>query len=215
MSQNQNITNSDPNPDGDDAIAALAQERTEALNAEASASPEDPPPAADQRPQAERSAEEPRSERVDPKHLEQLEQRDRKAQEWERAYKAVLKEKELATALSGRALVPGGAAQLIKLWRDDLEVIDENGRTRVTARDGRGVEQAVAAWLASPEYAHFLRPSSMGGTTPRGDSRTARPGAPPSPPNNLGEAVLRRWRQEAAATPANGDDAIGLGRRSS
>src|SRR5262245_47811792 len=46
---------------------------------------------------------------------------ERRALESERALRAALQEKELATALAGRPLVPGGSDQLIRLWRDDFD----------------------------------------------------------------------------------------------
>ncbi len=112
---------------------------------------------------------------------DELSERSRKAEEWERACKGALKEKELAAALSGRSLVPGAAPQLVKLWREELEVIDDGGRLRVSTRDGRNVSDAVGAWLSDAEYAHFSRPTSRGGTAPPGDARSKAPGPPPSP----------------------------------
>lgn len=90
-----------------------------------------------------------------------------RAEGWERAFKETLRERELAKALAGRPLVPGGAEQLIKLWRDDFDVIEQEGEFKVSARDGRQVGQAVAERLSSPEYAHFCPPTSKGGTAAR------------------------------------------------
>ncbi|MEO6808393.1 MAG: hypothetical protein ABI353_04705, partial [Isosphaeraceae bacterium] len=87
-----------------------------------------------------------------------------KSDSWERAFKETLRERELAKALAGRPLVPGGAEQLIKLWRDDFDVIEEGGEFKVSGRDGRRVSEAVAERLSSPEYAHFCPPTSRGGT---------------------------------------------------
>lgn len=144
---------------------------------------------------------------------EEITRATRKAEDWERAFKAATREKELASALAGRSLVQGAAPQLIKLWRDELEVIDEGGTLKVVSRDGRPVIEAVNSWLTSAEYAHFSRPSSRGGTTPPGDSRsTAMPPSAPSP-KNLGEAVLMRWRDAIHASRQDPGAAIGLGRR--
>lgn len=195
-----------PEPAGADApaeadadLVSLPRAELEALRAAASASASRTLEADDRlRRQAER-------------HAEELAAKERRLADWERSCKAALREKELATALAGRPLVPGGAAQLVSLWRDELEVIDEAGRLRVVSRDGKPVAEAVAAWLGSPEYAHFCRASSRGGTAAPGDARSAAPGPPPGPPKTLGEAALLRWR-EAAAGP--GPEApIGLGRR--
>jgi len=145
-------------------------------------------------------------------HARELTARDRRVDDLERAYRAALRDKELATALAGKPLIPGAAAQLIKLWREDFDVYDEGGERRVAARDGRPVIQAVAELLAGPEYAHFCHPSSRGGPDVRGANRPAIP-APPGP-RNLGEAAIQRWHDSAAALRADaGRSSIGLGRR--
>jgi hypothetical protein len=136
--------------------------------------------------------------------------RDRKAAEMERAFKAAIRDRELATALAGRPLLPGAAVQLIKLWRDDFDVIEEGGEFLVSARDGRPVAKAVGERLSEAEYAHFSPPSSRGGASAKGSGRSM---SVESMPRTLGEAVLRQWR-EAASTkqdPASGP--IGLRRR--
>ena len=144
---------------------------------------------------------------------DELSERSRKAEEWERACKGALKEKELAAALAGRSLVPGAAPQLVRLWRDELEVIDDAGRLRVSDRDGRTVSEAVGAWLSSADYAHFSRPTSRGGTAPPGDARSTAPGSAPCPARNLGEVALNRWREAARADHSPAGGPIGLGRR--
>lgn len=144
-------------------------------------------------------------------HARELAERERRAADWEGAFKEALRDRELATSLAGRPLVAGAAAQLLKLWREDFDVIEQDGRHRVTCRDGRPVSQAVAEWLASPEYAHFCQPTTRGGAVVRGVNQpSAAPAAPP--PKNLGEAILRRWR-EAAARPEASPGTIGLHRR--
>jgi hypothetical protein len=138
--------------------------------------------------------------------------RMRRVEELERGFKAAVRDRELATALAGRPLVPGAAAQLIKLWRDDFDVFEEGGEYRVTSRDGRPVSKAVAERLADAEYAHFSPPSSRGGAAARGSGRTSASGVPAAP-KTLGEAALQRWREAAPsrADPASGP--IGLRRR--
>ncbi len=133
-------------------------------------------------------------------HARELEALDRKAAELERAYKAALRDRDLATALVGKPLVPGAAGQLIKLWRDDFEVIDEGGSIRVFSKDGRAVDQAVLDRLEGPEFAHFCLPSSRGGTGARGQNRSATPGPQAAGPRTLGEAVVTRWREAEART---------------
>ncbi len=144
-------------------------------------------------------------------HARELAAKDRKAAELEHAYKAALRDRELATALVGKPLVPGAAAQLIRLLRDEFEVVDEGGSIRILARDGRDVARAVADHLAGPEFAHFCLPSSRGGTGARGQNRSATPAAPPERPKTLGEAVVLQWRE--AARSQSPPPAAGWGRR--
>jgi hypothetical protein len=136
--------------------------------------------------------------------------RDRKAAEMERAFKAAIRDRELATALAGRPLLPGAAVQLIKLWRDDFDVFEEGGEFHVTARDGRPVAKAVSERLSEAEYAHFSPPSSRGGASAKGSGRSM---SVESMPRTLGEAVLRQWRESVSTKldPASGP--IGLRRR--
>lgn len=141
-------------------------------------------------------------------HARELADRERKAAEWESAFKSALRERELATQLAGRPLLPGAASQLIKLWRDEFEVVADSGSHHVRSRDGRTVEQAVGEWLSAPEYAHFRQPMTRGGTSARGSNPAGAPGrsAAASPPKTLGEAVLQRWRESMDRTPGAGLD---------
>jgi hypothetical protein len=110
-----------------------------------------------------------------------------------------------------KPLVAGAASQLIHLWRDDFDIVDDGGQVRILARDGRGVEQLVADRLTGPEFAHFCIPTSRGGTGARGQNPSARPAPPPASPRSLGEAALMRWR-DATPTPG-GLEGAGWGRR--
>jgi hypothetical protein len=145
-------------------------------------------------------------------HSREIAAREQKAADLERAYKAALRDRELATALVGKPLVAGAAAQLIKLWRDDFEVVDDGGEIQILARDGRGVDQAVAERLAGAEFAHFCLPTSRGGTGAKGQNRSATPTAPPTGPRTLGEAILQQWR-ETASRPQSSPIPTGWGRR--
>ena len=93
---------------------------------------------------------------------DELASRDRKVSELESLCKSAVRERDLATALAGKPLVAGAAPQLIKLWREELDVYEEDGLYKVASRDGRTVAQAVGAWLSSPEYSHFCLPASKG-----------------------------------------------------
>lgn len=143
--------------------------------------------------------------------LREVADRERRLSEREAAYRSAIRDRELAVALAGRPLVPGAATQLLKLWRDEFDVFEDEGRCRVACRDGRAVAQAVADWLSSPEYAHFCPPPSRGGTVTPGASRPS-PAATAGAPATLGEAILRRW-QESSARPDPAAGPVGLGRR--
>lgn len=140
------------------------------------------------------------------------ESRDPRIAELERAYKGAIRDRELATALAGRPLVPGAAAQLIKLWRDDFDAYEEAGEVKVVARDGRTVAKAVAERLAEGEYAHFCPSTTRGGASARGMGRTPGAGASSSP-RTLGEAAIQRWREAGASRPDPASGPIGLRRR--
>jgi hypothetical protein len=145
-------------------------------------------------------------------HTREIRDRDQRAAELARAYKAVLLDRELATALAGKPLVPGAAAQLIKLWRDDFEVVDENGEIQVLTKDGLRVDQAVLDRLNGPDFAHFCLPSSRGGTGAKGQNRSASVAPGPASPKTLGEAVLLQWRESASRSQASPSPS-GWGRR--
>ena len=157
-------------------------------------------------------ADEARLQQLEASYAERLAEQARKSAEWERACKSAILDRELATALAGRPLVPGAATQLLKLWRDDFDVLGEADSGRVVARDGRTLSQVVAERLSSPEYAHFCQPTSRGGTATNGPGRFAGPGPDPTPPRNLGEVALRRWL-EAATRPGDAVVPVGLSRR--
>jgi hypothetical protein len=143
------------------------------------------------------------------RHVRELAEQQRQACEWERSYKRALRDLELATALAGSPLVPGAAAQLIKLWRDDFDVYEERGALKVASRDGRAVAQTVAERLAMPEYAHFCQATSRGGSATPGGPRSGQLGHPTPAPQTLGEAAIRRWR-EGAGRQDEGAAPIGL-----
>jgi len=138
---------------------------------------------------------------------------ERNAADWERAYKAALKDRELATALAGKPLVAGAAAQLVKLWRDEFDVYEADGEHKVSARDGRTVGQAVTDRLNSAEYAHFCRPQTRGGTAQASTGRPTAGGPSTAAPMTLGDAIIQRWREAATARPDDGSSPIGLRRR--
>jgi hypothetical protein len=136
----------------------------------------------------------------------------RRLSELERTCKDAVRDRELATSLAGRPLVSGAAVQLIKLWRDDFDAIEEEGEYQVVARDGRSVGQAVSDRLASPEYSHFCLPSSKGGAGGRDTNRAANLSTVAGTPKNLGEAVVMKWREDASKRIDNLLKPVGLRR---
>lgn len=144
--------------------------------------------------------------------VKEIAERERQSAEWERAFKSALRDREIATALAGKPLVSGSAAQLITLWREEFSVHEEQGEFRVCSRDGRPIAQAVTEMLARAEFAHFCQPSSRGGTAQRGTSvGRATPAIAPAP-RNLGEAVILQWR-ETMSRSTDDSAPIGLRRR--
>ncbi len=142
----------------------------------------------------------------------ELAARDQRVAELEQACKTAIRERELATALTGRPLVAGAATQLIRLWRDEFDVYEEGGAYKVSSRDGRAVGQVVGDWLASSEYSHFCLPTSRGGTGARDANRPGAGTPTTAAPRNLGESIVKKWRDESVASPNNLLKPIGLRR---
>lgn len=151
-------------------------------------------------------------------HREAVSRLEARAEGLQQAYRTAIKERELATALAGRPLVAGGASQLIKLLRDEVDVVEEDGQFRVVTRDGKPLARAMGDWLASEEYSHFCRPVPRVGTAVPGAGINRTSGAAPTPaapgPRTLGEATVQRWR-ESSSQAAGGTPPIGLHRRRS
>ena len=77
----------------------------------------------------------------------------------EAAYRSALVERELIKEICRYPVVPFGATQLAKLWKDEFYILLDGDDTQIavyTIPDGIRLEAAVAERLASPEYAHFL-----------------------------------------------------------
>ena len=148
----------------------------------------------------------------DEEYLREIASQDKRLAALERVCKNAIRERELAMLLSGRTLVPGAAAQLIKLWSDQFDVYEDNGVYKVASREGRSAEQVVNDWLASAEYSHFCLPASRGGTGARDASKPTRMATSETVPRNLGEMIVMKWREESAAQPESLLKPIGLRR---
>lgn len=144
--------------------------------------------------------------------LKEIEVRETKFATLEKRFRETLRERELATALAGKPIVPGAATQLIKLWRDDFEVYEERGEYRVSLNDGRNVAKTVADRLASPEFAHFCLPASRGGSPTADSTKTVSSTTINASPKTLGETIVAQWR-DLAVRSKDSTRPFGLGRR--
>jgi hypothetical protein len=101
---------------------------------------------------------------------------------------------ELSRALTAHNLVQGGAEQLSQLWRTQFVVDAQGDSFSVRTPTFQSVNEFVSQQLSRPEYAHFLRASTNGGTATGQTIQTAQtPPASPTPtpqPKNMGEAVI-------------------------
>ncbi|WZO98186.1 hypothetical protein EP7_005242 [Isosphaeraceae bacterium EP7] len=186
-------------------VVTISRAELDALRLQAAGPPEEP------RPSRSREAEE-RTEAL----AAELAGMEKKASAWEQAFKGAMRDREVATALAGRPLVSGAVGQLLKLWRDDFEVFEREGRHEVVSRDGRPASDVVAERLKSSEYAHFALPSSRGGVGGR-DVASPVPGAAArgTSPRTLGEAVVSQWRSmDRPDSGATGPVGLGRPRRS-
>lgn len=120
-------------------------------------------------------------------------ERQRLVQIEERAKRYAL-EGEVSRALAAHNLVSGGAEQLAHLWRSQFVVDTQGDSFAVRTPTFQSVGDFVSQQLARPEYAHFIRASSQGGTATGQTIQAAQtPPASPTPaaqPRNMGEAVI-------------------------
>lgn len=132
-------------------------------------------------------------------------QLDEELKQWKSRCAALAAERELALALSGQALLPGVAGQLLRLWRDTVVAQPEaqGHGFEVKSADGRQLGDAVKEWLQSPEFQHFRVAGTRGGTAVRSEaaSATERSVAAGSTPRSLNEIVIHQWRQRSARQP--------------
>jgi hypothetical protein len=101
---------------------------------------------------------------------------------------------EVSRALTTYNLVPGGSEQLAHLWRSQFVVEAQGESFSVRTPTYQAVGDFVSQQLARPEYAHFLRASTQGGTatgqtTQAAQTPPASPSATPQP-KTMGEAVI-------------------------
>lgn len=120
-------------------------------------------------------------------------ERQRLVQVEERAKRYAL-DGEISRALATQNLVQGGAEQLSQLWRSQFVVDTQGDSFAVRTPTFQSVGEFVSQQLARPEYAHFVRASTQGGTATGQTIQAAQtPPAGPTPapqPRNMGEAVI-------------------------
>ena len=120
-------------------------------------------------------------------------ERQRFAQVEERAKRYAL-DIEVSRALNAYNLVPGGSEQLAHLWRSQFVVEAQGESFSVRTPTYQSVGDFVSQQLARPDYAHFLRASTQGGTATGQTTQAAQtpPAGPTSnpQPRNMGEAVI-------------------------
>jgi hypothetical protein len=101
---------------------------------------------------------------------------------------------ELSRSLAAHNLVQGGAEQLAQLWRSQFVVDAQGDSFAVRTPTFQAVSEFVQQQLARPEYAHFVRASTQGGTSTGQMVQAAQtPPSTPTPmpqPRNMGEAVI-------------------------
>lgn len=132
-------------------------------------------------------------------------QLEEELKQWKNRCAGLAAERELALALSGQAILPGVAGQLLRLFRDRVvaEPAVQGAGFEVKSADGRPIGDAVTDWLKSPEFQHFRPAGTRGGTATR--SETAAAGGQSvnaaSPPKSLNEIVIHQWRQRSGRAP--------------
>lgn len=108
--------------------------------------------------------------------------------------------RQLTEAVASRAgLVPGAAAQLVRLWAPDFEAVDgPDGQTLVRAKgDYRPPAVVVAERLASADYAHFLGAEHRGGSGGGGNAPV--PGSQGKAPVDPEQQFFADWRERQRA----------------
>ena len=154
----------------------------------------------------------------------------------ERAQRAAVEEKakryalsgEVSRALASHNLVPSAAAQLADHWRNEFVVEATGDSFAVRTPTFQSVGDFIAAKLATPDYSHFVRSSTVGGvghnpaaqtTAPTASPVVTSPVAPPNP-KNFGEAIILQMQEIQKNQPGGSDPrlnpsaAMGLNARS-
>jgi hypothetical protein len=140
-----------------------------------------------------------------------------KAIDTERSSRAAVEERakryaldgEVSRVLASQPLVPGGADQLMQLWRNQFVVEPKGDSFTVRTPTFQSVGEFVQAQLVRPEYAHFIRASNPGGgtagTTGAHQAAPTSPAAPAPPiqPKNFGEAIILQMQDAQKNQPSD------------
>jgi len=117
---------------------------------------------------------------------------------------------EVSRVLAGLPLVPGAPEQLTRLFRSEFQVDPQGDSFAVRTPQFQSVSDFVAATLAKPEYAHFVRAQNPGGGT-GGVSPASQ--ASPTPaaqtaaleqPKTLSDAIILTMKEMQKTAPALG-----------
>jgi len=132
---------------------------------------------------------------------------------------------EVSRVLAGLPLVPGAPEQLTRLFRSEFQVDPQGDSFAVRTPQFQSVGDFVAATLAKPEYAHFVRAQNPGGGT-GGVSPASQ--ASPTPaaqtaaleqPKTLSDAIILTMKEMAKAGGSGADPTLdmraGMGLRAS
>jgi hypothetical protein len=127
----------------------------------------------------------------------------------ERQAKRYAVDGELNRILASQSnLVPNAAEQLVQLWRNQFQAEPQGETFVVRTPSAQSPGDFIAAQLALPQYAHFQRPASQGGTgggpgaQQSGPTPAANPAAAPVP-KTLGEAVILHMQAIEKAKPSD------------
>ena len=110
----------------------------------------------------------------------------------------------IATHLLPASFVSEAAANQVKTILDSrFEAVRDATTSTVTVREkgtGRPAADVIREFLASPDAAHFLRPSTQGGANATGGNRTTpTPAVTPEKPETVSDALIRMEREKRAS----------------
>jgi hypothetical protein len=104
----------------------------------------------------------------------------------------------IADALAGHSLTEGSADQIGQLVRNELRVVDDNGRKIVVGPAYQPVREVIAARLARPDHQKFLKNGGGGPSSPAAPVSSG----PDGRPATLAEAI-RMQMAETKRTPGD------------